>query len=61
MTRHRHERSSWLICGGWVQWCYQCGAWRNLRHVSDNIFAANGKWQKPSGIGGPNPDMKGRK
>jgi hypothetical protein len=56
--RHRHERNSWLICGGHIEWCYQCGAWRNLRHVKQNILVAASKWHRPSGIGGPNPTLK---
>ena len=51
--RHRHEQSTWVL-GAYVMWCYQCGAFR---------FAnLGGRWQKPSGIGGPNPVMsKGHK
>ena len=60
--RHRHERSSWLICGGSVEWCYQCGAWRQLRRTASAtcmpIPGPEGKWHKPSGIGGPNPAIK---
>ena len=52
--RHRHERSMWLIAGGCWMWCYQCGA---IRRTSD--YGA--KWEKPSGIGGENPAMKGVK
>jgi hypothetical protein len=48
--RHRHERSMWLICSGQIMWRYQCGAWRG------NWVGT--KWQKPSGLGGPNPAMK---
>lgn len=61
--RHRHESSSWLICGGYVEWCYQCGAWRQLKPVAGtiNAFEAASKWQKPSGIGGVNPAMKSLK
>jgi hypothetical protein len=44
-----------MICGGFVEWCYQCGAWRNLKQVSQNGYVAASKWQKPTGIGGPNP------
>lgn len=55
--RHRHERNSWLICGGHIEWCYQCGAWRFLKKV-DGVMHADGKWNRPSGIGGDNPAMK---
>lgn len=55
--RHRHERNSWLIGGGGycIEWCYQCGAQRSLRRTSENVYEAASKWQRPSGIGGPNP------
>ena len=58
--RHRHERTSWVIAGGAVEWCYQCGAWRSLRPVNaaGNVLTAITKWQRPSGIGGPNPALK---
>ena len=52
--RHRHERSMWLIAGGYWMWCYQCGA---IRLASDH----GAKWEKPTGIGGENPAMKGVK
>lgn len=57
---HRHERTSWLICGGNIEWCYQCGAWRQLQRVAPgNVLHAAGGWNKPSGIGGENPAVKG--
>ena len=62
MTRHRHERSSWFIAGGGIEWCYQCGAWRYLNRNADHSRNPNasdvGKWQRPSGIGGENPAMR---
>ena len=24
------HRSSWLIAGGYIEWCHDCGAFRNL-------------------------------
>jgi hypothetical protein len=49
--RHDHRASIWIIAGGAILWCYQCGAWR--------INASGGgKWQKPAGVGGENPAMK---
>ena len=59
-TRHRHERNSWMLAGGAVEWCYQCGAWRSLKPVNgrSNVLMAATKWQRPSGIGGPNPALK---
>ena len=59
--RHRHERNSWLIAGGYIEWCYQCGAWRNLRpaDMGDGMAPAS-PWHRPSGIGGINPAMKAK-
>ncbi len=47
--RHDHRQSLWLIAGGHLAWCYQCGAWK-LNHPE-----AKRTWNKPTGIGGPNP------
>lgn len=56
-VRHRHERSSWLLAGGHIMWCYQCGAIRDMKKVLTNgvAFADGSKWRKPTGIGGKNP------
>jgi len=53
--RHRHEQSMWLIAGGYWAWCYQCGA------IKRNPPLPGEKWQKPTGIGGINPAMRGVK
>lgn len=59
--RHRH-RKTWLVAGGYCEWCYECGAIRSMRKVvgtSNEVAPASG-WTKPSGIGGVNPAlMKG--
>ncbi len=39
-------------------WCYQCGAWRAIEWSPGNPPHAVGPWEKPTGIGGPNPAMK---
>lgn len=54
----RHNRA-WAVCGGYLLWCYECGAIRRMRRVEGNIFAALDKrWTKPTGPGGENPAMK---
>jgi hypothetical protein len=50
--KHDHRQSLWLIAGGNIAWCYQCGAWK-INH--ENSPRA---WNKPVGIGGANPAMK---
>ena len=60
-SKHRHSKS-WLISGGTLEWCYECGAIRRLRirnsdegtHYSEPIE----RWTKPAGIGAENPAMK---
>jgi hypothetical protein len=49
--RHDHRKSTWIIAGGSILWCYQCGAWRS--NVPGRM-----KWNKPTGIGGANPAIK---
>ena len=48
--KHDHRGSLWIIAGGKVLWCYQCGAWR------PNV-AGRMQWNKPTGVGGANPAM----
>jgi hypothetical protein len=50
--KHDHRQSMWLIAGGAACWCYQCGAWKL------NLQGAPRGWEKPTGIGGPNPAMR---
>ena len=49
--RHDHRQSMWLIAGGEICWCYQCGAWRMNRPGREY------KWHRTTGIGGENPAM----
>lgn len=50
--KHDHRGSLWIIAGGHVLWCYQCGAWKLNRTGEPRT------WNKPSGIGGENPAMR---
>lgn len=50
--KHDHRGSIWIIAGGNILWCYQCGAWR--MNLPGRV---PGGWHKPSGIGGANPAM----
>ena len=52
MKRHDHRRSIWVIAGGYIIWCYRCGAWK--------ANSKQGEWQRPTGLNGSNPAMKGR-
>jgi hypothetical protein len=49
--RHRY---SWLSSGG-LEWCYQCGAIRRLKHISPSVIVADSAWCVPTGEGGGNP------
>lgn len=53
--KHDHRQSLWIIAGGHILWCYQCGAWKMNHHGES---AKREPWNKPTGIGGPNPAMK---
>lgn len=52
--RCRHERNSWLIVGGFAEWCYVCGSYRNLKEVKGGL-APLGEWHRPSGDKNINP------
>lgn len=54
------HRKTWMICGGFGEWCYECGAFRGLRQVAENSFAARTTWVRPVGVGGENPYSKMR-
>lgn len=53
--RCRH-RNSWLLAGGLIEWCYECGAFRKMRRTNDlTILAVGSCWAYPVGRGNPNP------
>ena len=59
----RH-RKTWLIAGGFWEWCYQCGAIRLMRWVegTQNCVTPAEKWTRPTGFpDGTNPALKSRK
>lgn len=52
--KHDHRGSLWIIAGGAILWCYQCGAWTfNGQYRTSKRM----QWSKPTGLGGPNPAM----
>ena len=52
----RHNKS-WVVCGGYMEWCYECGAIRFLRAlpINANYSVPTSGWVKPAGRGGENP------
>ena len=50
----RHN-GTWLVAGGYIEWCYECGAIRQMRRVGENAFTNQGQWIRPVGVGGKNP------
>lgn len=52
--RCRHGQC-WVLSGGYLMWCYECGALRASRMESPTVIVADGRWQKPTGKGGKNP------
>lgn len=54
--RCRHNRC-WVMFGGYLLWCYECGAIRRMQYGA-NGFETDGGWIKPVGKGGENPWFK---
>ncbi len=50
----RHDRNSWIILNGWAEWCYACGAYRNLLKEGNRCTPVSA-WRKPSGDPKNNP------
>ena len=57
-TKQCRHRKTWLVCGGYVEWCYQCGAIRPMRQVGANGCAPAGRFVRPVGKDGTNPHDK---
>ncbi len=54
--RCRHERNSWLLAGGHIEWCFACGAWRQMTVTDRGVYPAEKRgWYKPSGDPKVNP------
>ena len=56
--RCRHERNSWLVCGGYGEWCYVCGAYRGMDLTGKNACKPRTKWFRPTGDKNKNPYPK---
>ena len=52
--RCRH-RDSWLIAGGAYEWCYRCGALRNMREIGIAQVTPQSPWCRPVGPAADNP------
>lgn len=52
-----HHRKSWLVANAHIEWCYCCGAIRQMKQVegTDNSCTPAGKWALPVGRDGENP------
>jgi hypothetical protein len=50
----RH-RNSWLIAGGSHEWCYQCGALRQMQETGIAQVTPRSPWVRPTGPTGENP------
>jgi len=55
--RCRHDSHSWLLAGGYWEWCYQCGAVRKLIPLerTANTLMPTTQWLRPTGENGKNP------
>ncbi len=49
------HRKTWLIAGAFIEWCYECGAFREMSQIDDTAYTPYGPWCKPVGAGGENP------
>jgi hypothetical protein len=51
------HRKSWLLCGGFLEWCYACGAIRQHKRdpMYTNTVTPDGPWQRPVGDEARNP------
>lgn len=55
MSACRH-RKTWLIAGGRWNWCWQCGALREMQNSDKGNFCFPvSDWQKPVGPKAQNP------
>jgi len=58
----KHSSNSWLIGGGYAEWCYVCGAYRGMQKVEgENAVSARTNWIKPTGDKNNNPFDKLKK
>lgn len=65
MSNCRH-RKTWLLTSGYLEWCYECGAVRQMQPIKNtnvtapaiDISGKKAKWISPVGIGGENPYEK---
>ena len=66
MTDKCRHSKTWLVAGGYIEWCYECGAMRQMWKSPEGnsvspLIGEDGKrarWIKPVGTGGPNPYKK---
>ena len=56
------HRKTWIMASGHLEWCYQCGAIRQMQPISGTNTTApyvkegkRAKWIKPTGVNGDNP------
>lgn len=49
----RHAKT-WLLSDGFLEWCYQCGAFRKMTKYPGGV-TPNSLWCRPVGVDGENP------
>lgn len=55
----RH-RDTWLIASGYLEWCWRCGALRELFYDKDYTLIPTSYWVRPTATG-KNPYDKWKK
>lgn len=55
MEKRCRHRDSWLIAGGSHEWCYRCGALRQMREIGIAEVEPKSPWVRPVGASADNP------
>ena len=66
MTDKCRHRKTWLVAGGYIEWCYECGAIRQMWRAPEgnsvsSLVGEDGRrarFIKPVSKGGANPYKK---
>lgn len=52
--RCKHRRT-WFVAGGRYEWCYECGAIRQMEYTGPGSLRARTRFVRPVGKDGENP------
>lgn len=60
MKKQCNHNRTWVICGGYGQWCFECGAFRGTNPLESGLVTGRTSWVSPVGAGGESPYSKMR-